>query len=168
MGNVVWNHQHCGEILSTIIPGIIPGSIPGIVLIYQCNNLRKCKNKPRAILYSAFSPSIQAHTAVHSERHSYSRQSMYDYNTTRRYTHWNDTLLYHNAVHHFSTLSPAFSTQRWPSAPHHPIPPWAVGFFWWFCFCEDVAYTSFLKRAIKTCWHTLEQTGLVSTVHFNR
>lgn len=26
---------------------------------------------------------------------------------------------------------------------------------------SDVAYTSFLKRAIKTCWHTLEQTDLV-------
>eukprot|EP00904_Undaria_pinnatifida_P010651 jgi/Undpi1/6716/HiC_scaffold_20.g09195.m1 len=25
----------------------------------------------------------------------------------------------------------------------------------------DVAYTSFLKRAIKTCWHALEQTGLM-------
>ncbi|CAB1107735.1 unnamed protein product [Ectocarpus sp. CCAP 1310/34] len=25
----------------------------------------------------------------------------------------------------------------------------------------DIAYTSFLKRAIKTCWHTLEQTGLM-------
>ncbi|CAN0212118.1 unnamed protein product [Pylaiella littoralis] len=25
----------------------------------------------------------------------------------------------------------------------------------------DVAYTSYLKRAIKTCWHTLEQTGLM-------
>ncbi|CAM9667197.1 unnamed protein product, partial [Hapterophycus canaliculatus] len=28
-------------------------------------------------------------------------------------------------------------------------------------FKFDVAYTSFLKRAIKTCWHTLEQCGLM-------
>ena len=34
-------------------------------------------------------------------------------------------------------------------------------FYCCYVMISDVAYTSFLKRAIKTCWHTLEQTGLV-------
>lgn len=40
--------------------------------------------------------------------------------------------------------------------------PFALCLFFLIPPSPDVAYTSYLKRAIKTCWHALEQTGLVS------